>query len=356
VYLSSVVAAGGDFTGDPLERGRRSKFVAPSRARAPHPQHSASLARWCPAPSNWIEESPMRVHHLNCTTMCPIGGRAMDGITEPFHLRGRLVCHCLLVETDRGLVLVDTGFGLACVRHSRERLSRFFSAQTKPDLREETTAIRQIEARGFDPSDVRHIVMTHLDFDHAGGLDDFPQATVHMFAREKAFAAARDTWLDRQRFRPQQWSGKDRWRTYEPSGEPFFGFESIRELEGLPPEILLVPLLGHTMGHCGVAVRADGGWLLHAGDAYFFHAELDPERRRCPTGLRLYQSVMEKDRRARLENQRRLRELRRDHASEVTIFCAHDVHEFEALSGEAHSLRADAPPQRAHALRPSFAH
>jgi glyoxylase-like metal-dependent hydrolase (beta-lactamase superfamily II) len=24
---------------------------------------------------------------------------------------------------------------------------------------------------------VRHIVLTHLDFDHAGGLEDFPEAT-----------------------------------------------------------------------------------------------------------------------------------------------------------------------------------
>jgi glyoxylase-like metal-dependent hydrolase (beta-lactamase superfamily II) len=36
----------------------------------------------------------------------------------------------------------------------------------------------QVQRLGFDPRDVRHIVLTHLDFDHAGGLDDFPHATV----------------------------------------------------------------------------------------------------------------------------------------------------------------------------------
>jgi glyoxylase-like metal-dependent hydrolase (beta-lactamase superfamily II) len=30
------------------------------------------------------------------------------------------------------------------------------------------TAIRQLEQLGFDPRDVEHIVLSHLDFDHAG--------------------------------------------------------------------------------------------------------------------------------------------------------------------------------------------
>lgn len=51
-----------------------------------------------------------RVHHLNCVSSCPLGGALMDGRTAS--LRGRLACHCLLVETGDGLVLVDTGFGI----------------------------------------------------------------------------------------------------------------------------------------------------------------------------------------------------------------------------------------------------
>ena len=41
----------------------------------------------------------MKVHHLNCGSMTPPA-------SPP------LVCHVLLVETDGGLVLVDSGFGL----------------------------------------------------------------------------------------------------------------------------------------------------------------------------------------------------------------------------------------------------
>jgi len=52
---------------------------------------------------------------------------------------------------------------------------------------------------------VTDIVLTHLDFDHAGGLDDFPRARVHLLAIERDCALQQARWLDRQRYRPQQW-------------------------------------------------------------------------------------------------------------------------------------------------------
>jgi glyoxylase-like metal-dependent hydrolase (beta-lactamase superfamily II) len=278
----------------------------------------------------------MRIHHLNCISSCPLGGALMDGRTR--RLRARLANHCLLVEAGDQLVLVDTGFGLRDVADPPSRLSRAFLALMRPEFREEMTAVRQIRRLGFDPGDVRHIVLTHLDFDHAGGLDDFPAAAVHMLARERSSALAQATTLDRMRYRPQQWSTRDNWRVYTSGdGEPWFGFDCVRQLEGVPPEILLVPLIGHTLGHAGIAVRTDADigqrWLLQAGDAYFDRHEMDLARPRCTPGLRLYQRLMEKNRGARLWNQQRLRELRRKHGEEVTIVCGHDPVEFEELSG-----------------------
>jgi glyoxylase-like metal-dependent hydrolase (beta-lactamase superfamily II) len=275
----------------------------------------------------------MRVHHLDCVSMCPYGGRLIDGRSARVLTPARLVCHCLLIEHDAGLVLVDTGFGIRDVRQPRPRLSPLFLAQMRPDLREELTAVRQIERLGFNPRDVRHIVLTHLDFDHAGGLDDFPEATVHLLARERDAAQERTTLLDRMRYRPAQWSGHQHWRGYDDlQGEAWFGFESVRGLDGLPPEILLVPLIGHTHGHAGVAVDLGGHWLLHAGDAYFFHGEMDLVRPHCPPGLQLYQRMMAKDYDARCQNLQRLRNLRHRHESEVQIFCAHDMVELERLT------------------------
>jgi glyoxylase-like metal-dependent hydrolase (beta-lactamase superfamily II) len=131
------------------------------------------------------------------------------------------------------------------------------------------------------------------------------------------------------------------------SGERWYDFDCVRQLQGVPPEILLVPLTGHTLGHAGVAVERTGGsWLLQAGDAYFYHAEMDLERPRCTPGLRFYQWMMEQDRAARLRNQLRLRELKRKHAKAVRIISSHDVREFE---GTAHHASGVLPVRAARA-------
>ena len=274
----------------------------------------------------------MRIHHLNCGTDCPFGGAIFDG--RSLGPTGRLVCHCLLIETDQGLVLVDTGYGLRDVAHPHQgkdpRITRTFRVMLNIKLREEETAIRQIERLGFSPADVRHIVLTHLDFDHAGGLEDFPTATIHLMDAEYSAATGpRRGFVARNRYRPRQFDDVRQWRRYRGTGESWFGFEAVRALEGLPPEILLVPLPGHTWGHAGVAIETGSGWLLHAGDAYFYRHEMRRPKRQCTPGLRFYQRLMEVDRARRLDNQARLRRLSIDAPEGVRLICAHDPVEFE---------------------------
>jgi len=272
----------------------------------------------------------MRIHYLRCGTDCPLGGVLFDGFSKgPLAL---IPCTAQLVETSEGLVLIDTGYGMQDVRQPHPRLSKFFHALLNIRFREEDTALHQIKALGFSPADVRHIVLTHLDFDHAGGLEDFPQARVHVMEAERdAAERKRRGFIARRRYRPAQWNDVRDWRTYRGAGEKWFGFDSVRSLEGLPPEILMVPLPGHTWGHAGIAVQSAGGWVLNAGDAYFFRGEMDSVRHHCTPGLRFYQTMMEVDRELRLGNQHRLRELKRDHGREVTIFCSHDEKELEAM-------------------------
>jgi glyoxylase-like metal-dependent hydrolase (beta-lactamase superfamily II) len=74
------------------------------------------------------------------------------------------------------------------VANPASRLSSFFLALLSPDFWIEMTALRQLERLGFQAADVQHIVLTHLDFDHAGGLDDFPNATVRMLQQERDYA------------------------------------------------------------------------------------------------------------------------------------------------------------------------
>jgi glyoxylase-like metal-dependent hydrolase (beta-lactamase superfamily II) len=275
----------------------------------------------------------MRIHHLNCGTDCPLGGALFDG--RSLGPLGHLVCHCLLVETpSHGLVLVDTGYGLRDVHHPHDgpdpRITKTFRAMLNIQLREEETAIRQIEALGFKASDVRHILLTHLDFDHAGGLEDFPHATIHLMDKEyRAATGPRDGFVPRNRYRPRQFDEIRNWKRYGVKGEPWFGFEAVRDLDGLPPEILMVPLPGHTWGHAGIAVQGQDGWLLHAGDAYFYRHEVRQHRRKCTPGLRAYQTLMETDRRLRIANQKRVRRLSIDRKDKVRVICAHDPVELE---------------------------
>ena len=147
----------------------------------------------------------MRIHHLNCGSLCPRGGRLFGGaggLLSP----APMCCHCLLIEGDDGLILVDAGLGVEDVNEPR-RLGFLFNATARPRLDVAETALRQVADLGFPPSDVRHIVPTHLDLDHAGGISDFPGAAVHVFAAELRAASSRPTLNERLATAPRRSRG-----------------------------------------------------------------------------------------------------------------------------------------------------
>lgn len=273
----------------------------------------------------------VRLHHLNCATLCPTGAQLIHG-TGGLLSPGRMVCHCLLIETADGLVLVDTGIGLGAIASPQEMLVKEFLWMGKPRLDPDETARRQIERLGYQADDVRHIVLTHLDLDHAGGLPDFPRATIHVLATEHEAAMAPATVLERHRYQAAMWQHQPTWVRHTVQGERWLGFEAV---QALGADILLVPLAGHSRGHCGVAVQSEDGWLLHAGDAYFAHGEVHAPTRQCPAGLDLFQRIMQVDGKARLANQERLRELARSTGPAVRIICSHDPDEFDACCAGA---------------------
>jgi len=239
-----------------------------------------------------------------------------------------MCCHCLLIEAEDGLVLVDTGLGVEDLADPK-RLGLLFRALTRPRLEMAETALRQVADLGFRIDDVRHIVSTHLDLDHAGGLTDFPAATVHVHAAELS-AAKQPTWRERARYRRAQLEAVRRWDAIEVGGDRWFGFMSVRALSGTRDDVLLIPLAGHTRGHCGVAVRIASGWLLHCGDAYFHHSEVAPKGGRAPAGIRAFEWLADIDRAARLMNQKRLTELALKHGHEVRLVSSHDPAELAA--------------------------
>lgn len=274
----------------------------------------------------------MKIHHWNAATMCPYGGSWSGGDGPPWK-RARMVCHCLVIETDaHGVVLVDTGLGTADHAAPSERLGAEFVWLTNPEIDPAQTLLRQLEQHGFHADDVRHVVLTHLDLDHAGGISDFPHAKIHVMADEHAAATLRPTLAEKQRYRPCQWEHGADFVLHRAAGEPWRGAPCVRALPGLPPEILLIPLVGHSRGHACVAIEGghhDGRTLLHAGDAYFHRNVL--EDRPIPSGLQLFERTVAIDRTRLDANHARLRELAA--SGEVCVFSAHDPVELERLTG-----------------------
>ena len=230
-------------------------------------------------------------------------------------------------------MLVDTGMGADDVAHPYRSLGVPFTAAFRPQADPGETAVRRVRALGLDPADVRHIACTHLDLDHAGGLPDFPDAEVHVFAAEKD-AAVDPSLRDRARYPSCHIDHGPKWATHDVDGDTWHGFESVRVLPGDGPEILLIPLVGHSRGHTGgrrprrrrLAAALRRRLLPSRPDG-------DPARTARP-GCALFQTAMAADGSARTNNEERLNELARDHGDEVRLFCAHDPVELERATAE----------------------
>ena len=246
------------------------------------------------------------VHHINCGVLhAPPNPRA--------------ACHCLLLE-DRGqLALIDTGIGLLDVADPHRRIGQQLIDLAGFKFREEDTASRQIERLGFHPSDVAHVILTHGDPDHTGGLADLPGAVVHVSEEEHARLGT-GHW----RYLPPHFAHGPMWRTHPPSAQRWFGLEARPVELGFGTDVLLIPLFGHTLGHCGVAIRQGERWLLHVGDAYYLRVELTTDDHPV-SALTAQRADDDAQRRSSLAQ---LRRLARDHGGEIELFGYHDFTEF----------------------------
>lgn len=236
-----------------------------------------------------------------------------------------LVAHCLLLEMDDRLALIDSGYGLGDVAQpSRLGPGRF---ATFPVLDRAETAYEQIIALGLDPADVRDVVLTHADLDHAGGVPDFPNADIHLTSAE-AYAWLHPSRREAMRYRPAHHAHGPTIVEHTADGEAWRGFAAAKPIVG--DSVVMISMPGHTSGHAAIVVEATDHTIVHAGDAFFDRRQI---RGGLPhPGLVVFEALIGLNKRQVLANHARLKELPRSGDESLRIINAHDPVMFRELA------------------------
>ena len=232
----------------------------------------------------------MRVHHLNCGTLCPHGRRLIDG-EGGCSSRPSLVCHCLLIETDDGLVLVDTGFGIEDARNPGQ-LGAAFELMRPERRASPRPALKQVEALGFAAGDVRQ---HRRHPPRPRPLRRPARLPRGRGPRLRAASSRRRSTRSLQRAaalpRPPLGSTARTGSGTRSSGDEWFGFEGVSDpARHSAPRCCWSRSPATRAATSAVAIRDGEGWLLHCGDAYFHHGEIATPPS-CPPGLRFFQNL-----------------------------------------------------------------
>jgi len=182
--------------------------------------------------------------------------RAQNFIFTDDHLaRSPLDFFVWLLRRGDEVILVDTGFDGAEAE-----------ARNRPLAREPAAVLAPF---GLRPEDITTLVLTHLHWDHAGGLHLFPNATLHMQAAEMAYATGPCMCQDvlRAPFTADHVCEAVK-RLY--SGRMVFHDGDGEVAEG----VTLHCIGGHSRGMQAVRVRTEAGWICLASDAAHLYENL----------------------------------------------------------------------------------
>ena len=238
-----------------------------------------------------------------------------------------------MITDGQRIALVDTGIGRHDIADPFTRIGLDAIVAAGFQFLPAVTAASQIEMFGFNLEAVTDIVLTRGDPDHVGRLADFPHAAVHISAEELTNMQSRNP-----RYSVSQFSHGPKWEVYSNDDSTVFDLKSRSVQTSLDIDIRLVPLFGHTHGHCGVAVLIDDSWTLHAGDAYYLRAELTDENHPINELATIRADNDELRRRS-------LMALRALNRREVRLFGYHDTSELPPEATHESAARTCHPPR-----------
>ena len=160
-----------------------------------------------------------------------------------------------LLRRGDEVILVDTGYDAA-----------EGSARGRPLRLDPAAALAPF---GVAPEDVSQVIVTHLHYDHAGGLHLFPNAKLHLQAAEMAFATGPCMCHDtlRMPYTAEHICEAVK-RLY--AGQVIFHDGEAQIAEGVTVHCIG----GHSRGLQAVRVRTKAGWLVLASDAAHFYENL----------------------------------------------------------------------------------
>jgi N-acyl homoserine lactone hydrolase len=163
-----------------------------------------------------------------------------------------------IIEHPEGHIAIDTGL----TTRVRVPASQRLISAPSPLIEAGEEIGQQMRATGLNTEDVRRVVLTHLDWDHASGLDHFPTAEVLVHRPEHEFA---QKFMGRWRYQPRLWPSWFEPSLYDLDPEPYGPFPKSKSLTE-SGDVRLVAIPGHSIGQVGVIVRTDGVGLFFVAD------------------------------------------------------------------------------------------
>jgi N-acyl homoserine lactone hydrolase len=182
----------------------------------------------------------------------------------------------LIRHPSAGLILVDTGLHPSVTAKPSENMGRALARFARPRLEPGRDVPAQLRGKGLDAKDVRVVVMTHLHFDHASGVSEFPNATFVVTEPEWT-AATMDRRPLLRGYRPAQFDYVFEYRTLSYAGRAIASYASFGRTFDLfgDGSVRLAFAPGHTPGHQCVIARLAKRDFVIAGDAVYTVRQLE---------------------------------------------------------------------------------